>query len=128
MGIERVSSDALRAIAAQSTPRTPPEGQARNVESAQLARQENRPESGAVRPATEQEKAPARQESKPILEQPDAPQRAGTRMRVDEKIDRVIAQILDRNREVIKQIPPEEQVKLLNKIRETHGLLFDELA
>jgi uncharacterized FlaG/YvyC family protein len=49
-------------------------------------------------------------------------------MRVDENIDRVIAQILDRNREVIKQIPPEEQVKLLNRIRETHGLLFDELA
>jgi uncharacterized FlaG/YvyC family protein len=49
-------------------------------------------------------------------------------MRVDDNIDRVVAQLLDRDREVIKQIPPEAQVELLNRIRESQGLLFDELA
>jgi uncharacterized FlaG/YvyC family protein len=54
--------------------------------------------------------------------------RAGTRLEIDDRTERVIAQILNKDREVIKQIPPEEKLDMIVRIRETQGLLFDELA
>jgi len=50
----------------------------------------------------------------------------GVRMRIDEASRRVIAQILDENRNVVKQIPPEEVLKLSANFRRVQGLLFDE--
>lgn len=49
----------------------------------------------------------------------------GVRLQVDESVDRVIAQIVNENNEVIKQIPPEEAVRVFARFREITGLLFD---
>lgn len=50
---------------------------------------------------------------------------SGVRLEVDETVDRIIAQILNENHEVIKQIPPEEAVRLFARFRELTGLIFD---
>ncbi len=52
----------------------------------------------------------------------------GVRMRIDSSTHRIVAQILDENGQVLKQIPPEEVLKLAAKIRRLQGLLFDEQA
>ena len=54
--------------------------------------------------------------------------RGGTRLRVDEASKRIIAQILDEHNEVLKQIPPEELLKVVARIRRMQGLLLDEQA
>ena len=38
---------------------------------------------------------------------------------------RIVAQIVDENNEVIKQIPPEEMLKIAARFREISGKLFD---
>jgi len=49
-----------------------------------------------------------------------------TRLRIDETSKRIVAQILDENNEVIRQIPPEELLRIAARFRELQGLLFDE--
>jgi flagellar protein FlaG len=51
--------------------------------------------------------------------------RAGTRMHIDASSKRVVAQIVDKNNEVIKQIPPEELLEIAAKFQEVNGKLFD---
>ncbi|MCX5758113.1 MAG: flagellar protein FlaG [Candidatus Hydrogenedentes bacterium] len=51
--------------------------------------------------------------------------RAGTRMHIDAASKRIIAQIVDENNEVIKQIPPEELLKIAATFQEVNGKLFD---
>jgi uncharacterized FlaG/YvyC family protein len=41
---------------------------------------------------------------------------------------RLIAQIVDANNEVIKEIPPKEVIKIAARFRRLVGLLFDERA
>ncbi len=53
-------------------------------------------------------------------------QRSGTRLRFDENSNQVITQIVDQNNEVIKQIPPEEMLKIAARFNELRGKLFDE--
>lgn len=48
------------------------------------------------------------------------------RLRVDETSNRVVAQIVNENNEVIKQIPPEEMLKISARMRRFVGLFFDE--
>jgi uncharacterized FlaG/YvyC family protein len=55
-----------------------------------------------------------------------AMQRAGTRLRIDEASKQIVAQIMNQNNEVIKQIPPEEALKIAARFREICGKLFDE--
>ena len=46
---------------------------------------------------------------------------------VNEEIDRVVVKVVDGTTDkVIKEIPPEEIQKLVARIRETIGILFDE--
>ncbi len=52
--------------------------------------------------------------------------RGGTRLRFDGPTERIVAQILDRKNEVIKQIPPEAMLKLAAEFRRIRGLLFDQ--
>ena len=54
--------------------------------------------------------------------------RGGTRLRVDEASDRVVAQIVNAEDQVIKQIPPEEVLRLAARIRNIVGLLFNRQA
>jgi flagellar protein FlaG len=49
------------------------------------------------------------------------------RFYVNEEIDRVIVKVIDAETDkVIKEIPPEEIQKLVARIRETIGILFDQ--
>jgi uncharacterized FlaG/YvyC family protein len=52
-------------------------------------------------------------------------QRAGTHLSVDKTSDQVVAQIVDENNEVIKQIPPEEALEVAARFRELQGKFFD---
>jgi uncharacterized FlaG/YvyC family protein len=61
-------------------------------------------------------------------ELPEPPRRAGTRLRVDEASNRIVAQILDEANRVIKQIPPEELLKIAAQFRRFNGLIFDQEA
>lgn len=56
----------------------------------------------------------------------DGSRRAGTRLRVDNASRRIITQIVDRNNEIIKQIPPEELLKITATFQEVNGKLFDQ--
>lgn len=95
------------------------------------------PASGGTNPAAQRqqqsEQRPdvlevSNKRSESALLQDASKTRAGTRLEIDDRTERVIAQILNKDREVIKQIPPEEKLDLIVRIRETQGLLFDELA
>jgi len=55
-------------------------------------------------------------------------ERDGTRIRIDRATRRIVAQILDRENNVIKQIPPEEALKIAARLRELRGELFDEFV
>jgi len=50
------------------------------------------------------------------------------RISVDESSNRLIAQVVDENNEVIKQYPPEALLQFTARFRKLQGLLFDELA
>ena len=57
--------------------------------------------------------------------QPAAVRRAGMRLRIDGPSKRIVAQIMDQNNQVIKQIPPAELLKIAAKFRDLQGILFD---
>lgn len=48
-----------------------------------------------------------------------------TRLRVDEESKQIVAQILDENNEVVRQIPTEALLELSSKFNRLEGLLFD---
>jgi len=47
-------------------------------------------------------------------------------MRIDKESHRVVAQLLNENNEVIRQIPPEEALEIAARFRRLQGMLFDE--
>lgn len=51
--------------------------------------------------------------------------RGGTRLHIDEATNQVIAQIVNVNNEVIKQLPPEERLRIAARYRLYIGLVFD---
>ena len=55
-----------------------------------------------------------------------AKQRSGTRLLVDEASKRIVAQIMNQNNEVMKQIPPEEALRIAARISKICGNLFDQ--
>jgi len=68
-------------------------------------------------------------ESAQILQTADAEPLANTtniRLRFDKETNRIIAQIVDENNEVVRQVPPEEVLRIAAKTRRMLGLLFDE--
>jgi len=75
------------------------------------------------------QESPALKDLRAVLA--EAAQRAGparARLRVDEQTNRLVIQFLDDNAEVVRQIPPEEMLKVLQRVRDLWGLVFDELA
>ncbi|HOE66594.1 MAG TPA: flagellar protein FlaG [Candidatus Hydrogenedentes bacterium] len=58
----------------------------------------------------------------------NVPEIRSTRIHVDPETKRIVAQILDGNNEVIRQVPPEELLDIVAKSREVQGLLFDQKA
>lgn len=119
MGVRNVTGQELHALVSSNAARTPPEG-APKVASA------GKKTAPDVHESTEPHRKPARlpanvAPAKPLSE------RRGTRIHVDAVTDRVVAQILNEKREVIKQIPPEELLKVVANVRKYQGLLFDEM-
>jgi uncharacterized FlaG/YvyC family protein len=53
------------------------------------------------------------------------PHRATPRLRIDEASKRIIAQMVDENNSVVKQIPPEELLRIAARFRDLQGILFD---
>ncbi len=49
-----------------------------------------------------------------------------SRIRVDDASNRLIAQVVNENNEVIKQYPPEEILRFTARFKKLQGLLFDE--
>ncbi len=56
------------------------------------------------------------------------PKRAGTRLSVDAATKRIVAKIVDETNQVIKQIPPEELLKIIAQARKMYAKLFDEMV
>lgn len=48
------------------------------------------------------------------------------RLRIDEATQRIVAQVLDANNEVVRQIPPEAVLQLSARFAELRGALFDQ--
>lgn len=48
-----------------------------------------------------------------------------TRLRVDEESKQIVAQVLDENNQVIRQIPPEALLELSARFNRLEGLLFN---
>ena len=48
-----------------------------------------------------------------------------TRLHVDEESKQIVAQILDENNEVVRQIPAEALLELSSKFNRLEGLIFD---
>ena len=71
-----------------------------------------------------------RQSSKPAepVKKRSTPGPAGVNLRVDAATKRVVTQLVDERNQVIKQIPPEELLKVVAKTRQLQGLLFDQDA
>ncbi len=51
--------------------------------------------------------------------------RSGSRIRIDEATERIVVQILNAENEVIKQIPPDDLLRVLERFRQVTGILFD---
>jgi len=117
MGVRSVTGQGLQeALAVLSASRTPRP----DVSSGSVSREASAPAG---------ESAPAQAPSVEVPSRAPAPrvmtERAGTQLRVDETTERVVAQIVNEANEVMKQIPPEELLKILARTRELQGLLFD---
>lgn len=50
----------------------------------------------------------------------------GLRLHVDEATNRVVAEIVNKNNEVIKQLPPKEALRIAARFRQMVGLIFDQ--
>jgi len=119
MGVRGVSGQELRALvpptSAPETHRAPPKPVG---------------EADATSPAPEgphSQETPNRQTVRQQASvEPSRPRRSGTRLHVDPNVHRIVAEIVDENNEVIKQIPPEEMLRIAAKFRELTGLLFEE--
>ena len=51
--------------------------------------------------------------------------RGGVRLYIDEGTNRIVAEIVDKNNEVVRQLPPEEALRIAARFREIIGLIFD---
>jgi uncharacterized FlaG/YvyC family protein len=53
-------------------------------------------------------------------------ERAGTRLHVRGENHRIVAEIVNKQHEVIKQVPPEEALVIADRFQRIQGMLFDE--
>ena len=115
MGLDAINSDALRALAAE-----------RNTS----------PQAAAPSSAREKSQEGATDAVEPVRNRPEpsgVPRRLGvqqqlppnTRLRVDKESNRIVAQILDENNEVVRQIPPEALLEISSRFNRLEGLLFN---
>lgn len=113
MGVTGISAQELRSLAVSPAVRTPSYGAP-----------EQTPEEVAL-------KAPHGGASLGETKQPVSEGfsvASGVRLQVDAETHRIIAQIVDENEQVVRQIPPEDALRIAEKTRELLGLLFDQSA
>jgi uncharacterized FlaG/YvyC family protein len=115
MGVEGITSIPQRALDAGRVPNVP-EASAKSAAS----RLETRPEAPLDSPTAEPEPRGVPQTLAVRQQLPP-----NTRLRVDEESNQIVAQILDENNEVVRQIPPEALLELSSKFNRLEGLLFD---
>ncbi|MBN2311109.1 MAG: flagellar protein FlaG [Candidatus Hydrogenedentes bacterium] len=111
--------EGFAALGPSSVSRTPPEGASKAASKGTERRARASPE--PVKDVQAQSSAQQAAPKRPI-------ERSGTRVRIDDATDRLVAQILGSNNEVIKQIPPDEMLKIVANVRRLQGLLFDQEA
>ena len=87
---------------------------------AQSARTESKPRRKAA------PKTPEKTQTVALVK--SGPQRAGTRLSVDAQTKRIVARIVDETNRTIKQIPPEELLKIVAQNRRIQAKLFDKMA
>lgn len=51
--------------------------------------------------------------------------RGGIRLHIDKGTNQIVAEIVDKNDEVVRQLPPEEALRIAERFREVIGLIFD---
>lgn len=93
------------------------------------ARAPDKPET--VRPAARDHVSPSEeqvQKTAPDTQPTVRIDAAHPRIKIDEQSQRVITQLVDENDEVIRQIPPEELLRVADQLRRLRGVLFDEQA
>ncbi|MFO7976518.1 MAG: flagellar protein FlaG [Candidatus Hydrogenedentota bacterium] len=56
------------------------------------------------------------------------PKRAGMRLSIDEQTKRIVAKIVDETNRVIKQIPPEEILRIIAQGRKVRAQMFNEVV
>ena len=86
-----------------------------------------KPKAPRIREGPGPDEEQLQQAVKKLNEEP-AVQRAGIHLSIDDATQRVVAQILDEDREVVRQIPPEEFLEFAAKFRQLRGMLFDQQA
>lgn len=74
-----------------------------------------------AQPPTAQARQPAAKVNNPSVDI-----QSHSRIRMDETGRKPVVQILDENKQVIRQYPPEELLKIASRFRRLQGLLFDE--
>ena len=117
MGVRSVNGQDLTVLLSASAARAPA-----SRPNAAEATQQTAPE---VREKSRADEERAVQAANTVQGNP-AMQRSGTRLRIDEASKQIVAQIVNKNNEVIKQIPPEEALKIAARFREVCGKLFNE--
>lgn len=60
--------------------------------------------------------------------EPVTPAISGTRLRVDDRTKQIVAEFVDESNQVVRQIPPEELLRISAQFERLQGLLFDEKA
>jgi len=117
MGVRSVNGQDVTVLLSASAARAPA-SRPKAAEASEKTAPEAR---GKLRAGEERaERAASAVQSNPAM------QRSGTRLRVDQASKRIVAQIMNQNNEVIKQIPPEEALKIAARFREICGKLFDQ--
>lgn len=111
MGVPSIAAQELRTHAAPPAVHTPSRG-APDQTPTEAAPAD-------LHPATGQTHQPVERELSTV---------SGVRLHVDAETNRIIAQIVDENDNVVRQIPPEDALRIAAQTRELLGLLFDKTA
>ena len=111
MGVPSIAAQELRFAAAPAAARTPSSG-APNQTPTEAAPAKEHLASGQAHQPVERKFSTV----------------SGVRLRVDAETNRIIAQIVDENDNVVRQIPPEDALRIAAQTRELLGLLFDKIV
>jgi uncharacterized FlaG/YvyC family protein len=120
MGIRSVTDPALQALAGPAARARAPRPQ--NADAA-LPKASSVPGTAPKAPADPEPNAKVQRTTSTI--EIVLSERTGTRLRIDKATNRIVAQIVGRDNNVIKQIPPEEALAIAARIREFRGEIFD---